>query len=98
LSGKFVGVLISELKSDNLHRIQSLFVDKAYHRRGISRTLFDMLLADLKALSSLAIVVNASLYAADAYRKLGFVDLYPFVNNTGRLHFIEMLYKRTAGR
>jgi len=48
-----------------------MFVDGSYHCRGIARSLFDMMLAELKPER---LTVSASLYAAEVYRKFGFVD------------------------
>jgi len=48
-----------------------MFVDGNYHRRGIARSLFDMMLDELKPER---LTVSASPYAAEVYRKFGFVD------------------------
>jgi len=65
-----------------------MFVDGNYHRRGIARTLFDMMLDELKPET---LTVTASLYAADVYRKFGFVDTGPEQIGHG-MRYIPMEY------
>jgi Acetyltransferases len=53
--------------------ISLLFVDKAYHRKGIARSLYNTLLDYFKTDSShIEVTVNSSPYAVEAYRRLGF--------------------------
>ncbi|MPN64058.1 hypothetical protein SDC9_211829 [bioreactor metagenome] len=55
--------------------IALLFVDKAYHRQGIARCLFNTLKDHFEADSQHAeITVNSSPYAVEVYHRLGFVD------------------------
>ena len=63
---KIVGVLAMY----NEH-VYWMFVDGKYHCRGIARSLFDMMLDELKPER---LTVSASPYAAEVYRKFGFVD------------------------
>lgn len=49
--------------------IGDLFVDAAYHRRGIGRGLFDAMRQDYEAQ---VFTVNSSPYAVEFYRHLGF--------------------------
>ena len=64
--GKIVGVLGA--RSDH---INLLFVDGKYHRKGIARQLFNVMLQYFKPS---VVTVNSSPYAVPAYHKLGFVD------------------------
>ncbi len=55
--------------------ISLMFVDKCYHKQGIARALFEHLLAEVKADNKhKEMTVFSSPYAADFYRKMGFVD------------------------
>lgn len=55
--------------------ISLLFVDKAYHRQGIAKQLLAKLEEYFAKLYQCSrITVNASLYGAGAYRKMGFLD------------------------
>jgi ribosomal protein S18 acetylase RimI-like enzyme len=51
-----------------------LFVDGAFHRRGVARSLLEAALARIRGLhpQTLQVTVNASPYAVEAYRALGF--------------------------
>jgi len=63
---KIVGVIAGFRGHINL-----LFVDKAHHRKGIARQLFNALSEDFKNCVK-KITVNSSPYAVEAYKKLGF--------------------------
>jgi len=54
-------------------RIALLSVNKQYHRQGIARRLFKTALCDEKVRGHSKITVNASPYAVNIYRRLGFV-------------------------
>ena len=57
-------------------RIALLSVDKRYHRQGIARKLFETALADkTKTDGHNKITVNASPYAVNIYKRLGFVPM-----------------------
>ena len=54
--------------------ISLLFVDADYHRRGIARALYETLLGHCKQPDvPLEVTVNASPYALEVYKRLGFV-------------------------
>lgn len=55
------------------NHLYSLFTDKAYHRRGIARRLWERALADIRESGYQEVTVKASNYAAEAYERLGFV-------------------------
>lgn len=55
--------------------IALLFVEKAYHGRGIARSLYHTVLSFYQSNSDhREITVHSSPYAVEIYRKLGFVD------------------------
>jgi GNAT superfamily N-acetyltransferase len=55
--------------------IALLFVDKAYHRRGIARALYNTVIDFYKKTTDFhEITVNSSPYAAEVYHKFGFAD------------------------
>jgi len=70
--------------------IYLLFVNGKYHRKGIARRLFDYM---IEHFDPPEVTVNSSLYAHEAYRKLGFVDtdVEQLVNG---IRFIPMKYAR----
>ena len=58
--------------------ISLLFVDKAYHRRGIARDLMDEAVRCVcQFTDSQQMTVNSSPYAVDIYQKLGFTPTGP---------------------
>jgi GNAT superfamily N-acetyltransferase len=74
VDGRLVGVVATR---DESH-LFLLFVDAAFHRRGIARVLWNAALAAcVEAAQPERITVNASPYSVPAYRRLGFVDLGP---------------------
>ena len=53
--------------------IMLLFVDPAFHRQGIARALVDAVMQSYRSYTAeQMLTVNASLYAAEIYQKLGF--------------------------
>ncbi len=69
---KIIGVIA--LRDEN--HISLLFVDKAYHYRGVARALVAKLGSYVKnELNKQKMTVNASPYAIGFYHKLGFQDL-----------------------
>ena len=68
------GVLTGVIALRDLHHICLLFVDKAHHRRGIARGLYQKAMQHCQSRGAKIITVNSSPYAAEAYRRLGFVD------------------------
>lgn len=68
--GKILGVISTR---DNSH-ISLMFVDKEYHKKGIARQLFNVVLECLKKDKEVTqITVNSSPYAVKVYERLGFV-------------------------
>ena len=63
--GRLVGVLCMRQPQ----HIGGFFVDAAYHRRGIGRRLFEAMRQDYE---TQVFTVNASPYAVEVYRRLGF--------------------------
>ena len=76
-------------RQDGSH-IMLLFVDKAYHRKGIARRLVNALIADAPGHK---LTVNASPYGAQAYERMGFVRLGGMVTKYG-ITFIPMEYNK----
>lgn len=72
--------------------ISLLFVDKAYHRRGIGRTLFAEAQKEMADKNSTRITVNSSPYAIAFYTKLGFVPLEGETVENG-IRFTPMLFE-----
>ena len=71
---KIVGMITLR---DSTH-ISLLFVDEAYHRRGIGRALIKYLTDYLVTeMGAYRVTVNASPYGAPFYHKMGFRDLRP---------------------
>ena len=71
--------------------ISLLFVAPAYHRQGIARRLFHAMRNSLPD-GTEEITVNASPYAAEAYRHLGFADTGEEQTKNG-IRFIPMAYE-----
>ncbi|HCG05257.1 MAG TPA: N-acetyltransferase [Desulfovibrio sp.] len=67
--GRLVGVVGMELRG----HVCLLFVDAAFHRRGIARALLAAALHPLRKAGVLRVTVNSSPYAVAAYERLGFV-------------------------
>ena len=84
---KLVGIIAT--RSGGTH-IALFFVDGAYHRRGIGRSLFEACMADN---SSARITVHSSEYAAEVYRRLGFVQT-GIMQVDGGIRYIPMVYER----
>lgn len=57
------------------HHISLLFVDEAFHKKGIGKGLLSALQQDIsEEYNSLIMTVNAAPYAIDFYKKLGFFE------------------------
>ena len=81
--GKIVGMITLR---DSLH-ISLLFVDEAYHRRGIGRALVKHLTEYLLAeVGADHVTVNASPYGVPFYHKMGFRDLRPEESRDGIIY------------
>ena len=84
---KLVGIIAT--RSGGTH-IALFFVDGAYHRRGIGRNLFEACIADNH---NERITVHSSEYAAEVYRRLGFVQTDK-MQVDGGIRYIPMVYER----
>ena len=83
---KIVGVMVSK----NISHICMLFVDKAYHKRGIAKQLFDEFSQDVKRNSEKkTLTVNSSPYAVGFYHKMGFKDTENELEKDG-IRFVPM--------
>ena len=80
-----VGVIAT--RSEGSH-ISLFFVSKKYHRQGIGRKLFEFI---IPLCGATAITVNSSPYAAEIYRRLGFLDQNTEQLTDG-LRYIPMKY------
>lgn len=80
-NGKMVGMLGLRNKS----HISLLFVEEAYHRQGIARSLikyvFEYLLSEVGSITT--VTVNSSPYAVGFYHKMGFQDMQPEMTKDG---------------
>lgn len=74
--------------------IALLFVDKAHHRRGIARLLWQTVLADASLVGGhTAVTVHSSPYAVGVYKRLGFIptDAEQTING---IRFVPMRYEK----
>ena len=81
------GKLIGFITVRNEHHISLLFVDKEYHRKGIGKTLIQMLGEDL--ITEVGVdymTVDSAPYAIEFYHKLGFWDLAPVQHKQGIIY------------
>lgn len=90
--GKIIGVIT--LRS--LSHISLLFVDEAWHRKGVGRSLIQQvchyLLTEMRIRK---VTVNASPYGVGFYHRLGFVDLEPEQTKDGiRYTPMELVFNR----
>lgn len=80
---KIVGMIT--LRDKN--HISLLFVDEAYHRRGIGRRLIDTIAAFSKEeYGKNEITVNAAPYGTEFYHKVGFYNTSPMEANGGIIY------------
>ncbi len=83
IDGRVVGFIAMR---ENRHLFH-MFVDKAYHRRGIARQLWDVARsAAIEAGNPGVFTVNSSNYALPVYESLGFVRTAPTQNTNGLLY------------
>lgn len=67
------GVIIGVISTRDISHISLMFVDKRYHRRGIARELFRVVLEEVRRFDDITqITVNSSPYAVGVYEHLGF--------------------------
>ena len=83
------GQIVGALAARETH-IHLLFVSGQYHRRGIARQLFNLM---LKFFNPSEVTVSASPYALEAYRRLGF-DCTDTEQTVNGLRFTPMKYFR----
>lgn len=79
--------IIGFLTIRNEHHISLLFVDKAYHRKGIGRTLVEQVGEYL--ITEVGVdymTVDSAPYALEFYHKLGFWDLAPQQQKQGIIY------------
>ena len=88
-SGKIIGTIA--VKPPN--HISLLFVDKQYHKQGIARALYQKFLEYSKKDNCSEISVNSSLYAVEAYKRLGFVATDTEQENEKGIRFVPMKHK-----
>lgn len=69
------------------NQLKALFVDKSWHRRGIARWLWSLARGHLKATQPdvETIELNASTFAVETYRALGFYPISPPFRRQGCL-------------
>jgi GNAT superfamily N-acetyltransferase len=72
------------------NHISLLFVDKQHHRQGIARALYQKMIENNDCSE---ISVNSSLYAVEAYKRLGFVATDTEQQKNG-IRFVPMKHKR----
>lgn len=82
---KLVGIIAT--RNEGRH-IALFFVDGAYHRQGIGKSLFDEM---LKENTAQEITVNSSRYAVPIYGKLGFTKTAQ-LQEDGGIQFVPMKY------
>lgn len=85
-------MIVGVIATRDVSHIALLFVDKAYHKQGIARQLFQFVLTEIKQHPDIrSITVNSSPYAVEAYERLGFVRAGEQQEQNGIL-FIPMAY------
>ena len=87
INNSLVGAIATRNEGNH---IALFFVDGAYHRQGIGRKLFEVVLENS---TSHELTVNSSPYAKDVYRRLGFKDTDAEQIVTG-IRFIPMTYTK----
>lgn len=85
--GKLVGIIATRSRGSH---IALFFVDGYYHRKGIGRRLFETCLAENE---NARITVHSSVYAADVYRRLGFIQTDDCREDKGMI-YIPMVYEK----
>ena len=85
--------IIGTIAAKPPNHISLLFVDKKYHRQGIARALYQKFLEYSKKDNCSEISVNSSLYAVEAYKRLGFVAIDTVQENEKGIRFVPMKHK-----
>jgi GNAT superfamily N-acetyltransferase len=85
--------IIGMIATKQSNHISLLFVDKEYHRQGIARSLYRKLI-DYYAKNNdcSEISVNSSLYAVEAYKRLGVLVTDTEQQKNG-IRFVPMIHK-----
>ena len=79
--------IIGVCASRSVNHVCLMFVDEAFHRLGIARRLFDLMVKDVKLLGDYSdITVNSSPYAVPFYRSVGFIETSPEKTINGIRH------------
>ncbi len=83
--------IIATIEIRYYSHIALLYVDKKYHRQGIAKKLFSFIKAqsDIKKYT-----VNASVYAIDIYKKMGFIPKEKCLVERNGLKYLPMIYIR----
>ena len=83
--------ILGVIATQGTSHISLMFVDKAHHRQGIAKKLFQTVLEELRARNMEQITVNSSPHAIKAYEYLGFVQTQEQQEKDGIL-FVPMMY------
>jgi GNAT superfamily N-acetyltransferase len=85
--------IVGRIATKQSNHISLLFVDKEYHRQGIARSLYRKLIEYYTKNDDCSeISVNSSLYAVEAYERLGFVATDTEQQKNG-IRFVPMKHK-----
>jgi len=92
LWGAFLdGTLRGVLAERGVGHISLLFVQREFHRQGISRALFEYYAQFCRQAGIRRITVNSSPYAVEIYRRLGFAETNTEQTQNG-IRFTPMAY------
>ncbi|MFP3888338.1 GNAT family N-acetyltransferase [Priestia filamentosa] len=83
--------LVGVISTRGINHIAMLFVKKEYHRKGISKKLFEKVKEECKDNHMNEITVNSSPFAIEVYHRLGFKDKDKEQTVNG-LRFTPMFY------
>ena len=86
-NGNIIGVIATRNEGNH---IALFFVDSKYHRSGVGRKLFELV---LKNSTTNEITVNSSPYAVEVYHHLGFIDS-DAEQITDGMRYTPMVYKK----
>ena len=85
--------IIGMIASKQTNHVSMLFVDKEYHRQGIARTLYQKLVEHCSKIDGCSeITVNSSMYAVEAYKRMGFVATDAEQQKNG-IRYVPMKHK-----
>lgn len=83
--------IIGMISKRDLKHISLLFVDSAYHRKGVGKALITYLADRLLADGIQNMTVNAAPYGIGFYHKVGFMDTGCEIENDG-IRYTPMIY------